>query len=385
MTVQAHTIGSRIQKATPERAEPTARAGRRPSLWFLISVVAPTLLAIVYFGALAADRYESEAYFVVRDRKAVSLNALAGIAQAASVGHVSEDSILVRDYMTSRDAVRDIADETRLREVLGLPLLDVAWRFPAPFAGSTLEQLHWHLQRLISVRIDTSTGISTLKVQAFRGKDAERIAGALLKHAERLINRLHARSQRDALAAARLDVETSKEAALNAHQTLNDFRVRHSVVDPARIFEIVRETLLELSKESAFAAAQLGDIASASPGTSQVATLKARIAALDAQALAERTRLNAEHGSLIAEYERLVLEREFAESSYASAIAAMHAAQMDAQRQRLFLEVIGGPSAPDRHAYPHRLWGIAIAGLAGLCVFMIGALLAKNLRLHSGK
>lgn len=361
---------------------PAARKRSACSGWFIVSLGLPILLSILYFGGLAANRYQAEANFVVRNSKTLSLGAIAGMSQTASVSQVTEDAKVVREYMMSRDVVNDIKTVTNLRDALGLPTLDLIWRFPPLFFSSSDEHLYRHLRRLVSIEIDSTNGISTLKVQAFRAEDARQIAKEMLAHSERLLNRLNQRGLRDALATARLNVEATRAAALQAHKALNDFRLRNIVVDPTRIFQIAHETLLELAKASALAAAQLDDLYSISPGAPQIASLKSRIAALDAQAFMERKRLTAENSRIISDYERLVLEREFAESSYVSAIAAMRAAQFDTSRQHLFLEVINGPAVSDLPAYPHRLWGISAVCFISLCIYGIGMYLDGNLRMH---
>jgi capsular polysaccharide transport system permease protein len=72
----------------------------------------------------------------------------------------------------------------------------------------------------------------------------------------------------------------------------------------------------------------------------------------------------------IAEYERLMLEREFAERTFVSALNSLEAARVDAQRQRLYLERISSPNVPDYAAYPYRL------------IFILGTLLLSGTAYH---
>ena len=100
------------------------RARRRSSTLarVVLLIVLPTLLSGFYFGLIAADRYVSEARFVVRKPS----NPVRGSAQTLSIddapkGLGGDDSYVVRDFLNSRDALDLLLDKTDFRA-------EVAWR-----------------------------------------------------------------------------------------------------------------------------------------------------------------------------------------------------------------------------------------------------------------
>jgi hypothetical protein len=79
---------------------------------------------------------------------------------------------------------------------------DPLWQFPNLFTSDSHEGLFSHYERLVSADFDSTTGVSTLKVQAFSPEDARRLTKALLDDAEALVNRLNERARRDAISIA---------------------------------------------------------------------------------------------------------------------------------------------------------------------------------------
>ncbi len=85
---------------------------------------------------------------------------------------------------------------------------------------------------------------------------------------------------------------------------------------------------------------------------------------------------------LIADYERLVLEREFADRTLASALASLESARSEAQRQQLYLERVVEPHASDYPTQPKRIMWIAISIALSFAAYTILRTLLDNVREH---
>lgn len=362
------------------------RAWLRANLGLVLVVYLPTLLAAVYFGLVAADRYESQATFVVRSPSGASVSQLATLVQGTGIVTSAEDAYVVGAYMQSRDAMRQLVAGAGLREILQRPEADIAWWYPLPFADATEENLYRHYLRFVAVSYDKTTGISTLRVQGFRPADARRFADALLRDSEALINRLNERARGDAVATAEAQVADAKRRALDAQQRMTEFRNREAVIDPTRVSTSVLETITRLSLEAAQLKAQVTEMTKASPDSPQINSLRIRVAALESQIDRERAQLAGSDASLaprIAEYERLMLEREFAERAFSAALTALETARLDAQRQRLFLERVASPHVPDYAKYPYRLlWILAVLAVSFM-LYRIGRTLVVDAWQHA--
>ena len=110
-------------------AEAIARYLGSLNLWFWAIVGLPTLIAGVYFFAIASDLYSSEVKFIVRGPPKATVNALSAMLSSAGSA-VSEDTFAVHEYVMSRDAVRRLEREVDLRGLLSRPEGDPITRFP---------------------------------------------------------------------------------------------------------------------------------------------------------------------------------------------------------------------------------------------------------------
>lgn len=370
----------------PETAQSARRRGPK-SVWsLLLLVVMPTLLAVSYFWLLAADRYQSEARFILRmpGRTAASI-ALANLAPNMGITRSTDDGYIVQEFLESRDAMAWLNRNSRLREAYALPRWDFIWRFPNPLASDTEEGLYRHYQRMISAGFDSSTGVNVLKVQAFSPVDAKRLSIALLDAAEALVNRLNERSRRDAIGLAEAETERMRQRTLAAQAALTAFREREQLLDPGQATLAVLETIATLSQEAAKLSVELGALSKGSPNGPQVAPLRARRASLEEQIAIQRQKLAGDAQSIaprIVEYERLMLEREFAEKALLAAMTSVEMARMEALRQQVYLERIAVPGEPDYPAYPWRVvWCLSILA-AGFVAWRIWRIVAEDTLRH---
>jgi capsular polysaccharide transport system permease protein len=366
-------LGASAEAGAERNLPSSPRVGS--GVWLkLLTLVVPTVLAVLYFGLLAANRYESEVKFVVRTPLSSAAGQLTSLMQGSNIVRSADDAYVVHAYIKSRTALRDLLADIKVQEVLAGPGLDVVWWYPLPILGGSEERLHRHFLRFIDVHFDLTTGISTLKVQAFQPNDATRIARALLANAERLINKLNTRVMQDALEIAHREVELSKTTAVDKQLEMTDFRTRWALVDPVKTSGSAHEVITKLSLEAAHVRAQAFELKKTSPQSAQIPTLMVRISALEEQIRAAQRQLVGEDGSLaprLAEYERYLLFREFAERSFLSAMTALEMARADAQRQKLYLDLISAPLPADHHKYPYRLLSIGLVILLGFAFHTI--------------
>lgn len=383
-----------LQPIAPELPPPRRSALER--LWlslkenrhYLYLVVCPAIVAACYYGFLAADRYETEARFVVRSPSMAATNQLASLMQGQSaIVRSTDEAYIVHAYLESRDAVRQLAATMDLEKVIARSGGDVLWWYPGLLRRRTGERLWRHFQRFLTIEFDSSTGITTIRVLAFAPEDAQTLARTLLSNAEALINRLSERAKQEALQTAQGEVERSRQLARAVVEKMTEFRRRHSLIDPGRASASALRTITELAVLVARTNAELSELQRGSPNSPQAAVLRLRIAALDEQIKKERTALAGADTSLaplIADYEGLLLEREFAEKAFASAQAALDIARVETERQRLFLEQISTPSLPDYAAYPYRLLNSLLCFMALHFLFIIGHRLAVDAKSHAG-
>jgi BexC/CtrB/KpsE family polysaccharide export inner-membrane protein len=361
-------------------------AGRAPWL-FIAIVVAPTLLVTLYYLFVAAPLYVSEARFVVRSRNQTQPAALGSLLQGVGVALApgETDAYEVHEYMVSRDAAHDLTHAHDLRELLARPEADVLARFPRPFEGQSFENLYRSYRRFVTVGYDSQTGISTLRVEAFRPGDARDIAAALLDGGEALVNRLNDRAAADAVAQAQRQVLEAETHAVEAEGNLTAFRNAERLIDPQRSSISGIDLLGKLEAQLASMRAERAGLAASAPESPQLPVLDRRIAAFAAQLESERTRIAGEADSLapkVGEYERLTLARDLAVKSVETAVGALEAARLEARRKQLYLERVVSPDLPDKAERPQRLLTILKVLVTTLLAYAIVSLVVAGLREH---
>lgn len=357
------------------------------NLWFWGLVGVPTLLAGVYFFGIASDLYLSEVKFVVRGPSKAPASMMSALLSSAAGSSATEDTFAVHEYLMSRDAVRRLEQEDNLREVLARPEGDLLTRFPGYFFWrKDFEALYKAYSHFVNVEIDATTGVSTLDVKAYRPEDAQRIARALLKFSEELVNALNQRARHDALAAFKGEVANQEAHIAKIQAQLTAYRVQQKMLDPKTASAGPIELMAQMNAQLASSKGQLAEIARNAPNSPQVRLIKTRIASLEKLINEERTKITGTDNSVasaLGEYERLDVQRLLAEKTLASAFTSLEAARLEAQRQQLYLETISQPNLADYPLYPRRLVSFATVVMTCLLTYGIAWLLVVSVREHA--
>jgi capsular polysaccharide transport system permease protein len=357
------------------------------NIWFWAIVGVPTLVAAVYYFGIAAPQYMSEAEFVVRGPGAQKpvMGGVVGLLQGASSGG-QDDAMMVQAFMMSRDAVADLDRHHDLRAILGRPESDFVSRFPGIDRHSDFEALYKAYSRFVQVDFSQTTNVSTLQVKAYRPEDAQKLAKALLVASERLINQLNERARQDAVGSFQSEVDQTQKHIAAIQAQLTAYRIREQMLDPKSAAEGPLKLLGELSAKRAAAQAQLTDALNNAPHSPQIPVIRTSIASLDTLIAEERSKITGDSGSVAAAqtgYEQLDVAQKLAEKQLASAYISLEAAQLDAQRQQLYLETIAQPNLPDFPLYPKRIVSFSMVLATCLLAYGIAWLLVASVREHA--
>jgi BexC/CtrB/KpsE family polysaccharide export inner-membrane protein len=370
-----------------ERLLGTSRAERVRALpWpFLLVVGLPTLLAAIYFLLIASPRYVSEARFIVRAPNQAQPSSLGVTLQSAGLAPTQTDAFAVHDYIRSRDGLAELNRRFDVAQMLGGRGGDLFSRYPRPWESRSREGRHKGFQRFVTVGYDSTTGISILRVEAFRSADAQALAEGLLQGGEGLINRLNRRAAADAVAEAERTQVEAQTALATAQARLTAFRNRERFIDPQRAATESAQLIGQLSATVAGLRAERAQLAAEAPQSPQLPSLDNRINAYEGQIAAERAKVAGNAGSLaprVGAYEDLVLARELADRQAGEADAGLIEARQDARRQRLYLERIVNPGRPDQAMEPRRWLSILTVLITMLLIYGIGWLVRAGVREH---
>ena len=153
-------------------------------------------------------------------------------------------------------------------------------RFGGPFQKDSFEHLYKYYLKKVAVEYETSSSITTLRVQAFTPADAERINAELLKQSEALVNRLNVRGRQDLIAYAQSEVDEAKEKSRTAALALSAYRNTEGVVDPEKQATVQLQMISKLQDELIAARTQLLQLQVFTPDNPQIPVLRTRIKGL---------------------------------------------------------------------------------------------------------
>ncbi|NJO23254.1 MAG: capsule biosynthesis protein [Sphingomonadales bacterium] len=376
----------------PARTRPQRRR-RSVMAWTLALFVAvPTILATFYFGLIASDQYVVEMRFAVKNTNQSQstdvLGLFAGIPAATSA---VTDSYIVIDHMMSRELLDKLEEKIGIRAIYSRPEVDYLSRFDN---SESSEEFVKYWRKMVKASFDGASQIVAVDVKAFTREDAKLVAENILLLSEDLVNDLSARARADAVKHAQQEVKRMEDRLRVNRTALRSFRDTEQEFDPAKKVESRYVILGKLEEEVTSRKARLSNLRSFMGAEApSVKVLLSEIAGLERQLEEERAKLGRAElgkggttqsiGGLAANYEELVVDREFAEKSYLSALASLERARIEADRQQRYLAAFVRPTLPQEALYPKRILAIcAVLGIS-LVLWALGVLITYAVRDHA--
>ncbi|APV50839.1 hypothetical protein BWI17_14775 [Betaproteobacteria bacterium GR16-43] len=352
---------------------------------FLLIVVVPTALALLYFGLIASDTYVSESRFVIRSPQRQSSAGLMGaLLQGSAFSRAQDDSYSVHDFMLSRDALHELDEKLGVIKAYS-DAGDFVGRFPGLDWDRSFEAFHRYWQKKATVDFDPNSSITVLRVRAFKAADAQKINDMLLTMGERLVNQLNERSRRDLVSFADREVKLAEDKVKDAALAMSSFRGRQAVYEPDRQAALQLQGVAKIQEELLATETQIAQLRRLSPSNPQIPGLISKAETLRGAIAAENAKVTGS-GSLSArapDFQKLALEKEFADRQLATALAASETARSEALRKQLYLERLVRPNLPDESVEPRRLRLIFTVFVLSLAAWGVVSLLVASVREHA--
>ncbi|WP_321884425.1 hypothetical protein [Paraburkholderia bannensis] len=347
---------------------------KRVNRLFLITVVIPTCVALIYFGLIASDEYTSVSSFLVRSPQQSSGASLGGLLKG--VGGFSQsqgDAFTVQKYILSRDAMTVLNQEQHIKSAFQSPSIDFFNRFSTLSFNDSLEEFYlYYGKNIVGATVDADSSIVTLSTRAYDARLSRDMNKRLLELSEHIVNQMNLRARADLINTAQHDVDVATENDRVATLALARYRNSAGVIDPERQSNIPLQQVGKLQDDLIATRVQIAQMERLSPENPGLPTLRDRATLLQ-QAIDQVSQrvAGAQGGSLAskaAEFQRLTLEKDVADKILAGAITLLDQARVEAERKQLYLERISEPSLPDHAMSPRR-------GRSILATFMLGLIL----------
>lgn len=355
-------------------------------LLFVLCVLIPSVLAIVYFSFMASDIYTSESSFIIRSpERQSSSGGLSMILRSAGFSRAQDDSYAVETFISSRDALNQLQSSLAVKEKFSSNNIDYFNRFGTSLSGASFESLYKYYQNKVIIKTDAATAISKLTVKAYSAESAYKINEKLLRLSETLVNNINNNARKDLITFAETEMKAAAEQANAATQALTHYRNRNRVFNPEGQSTQVLAQITKLQDQLVQAKLQLAQIQSVAPDNSQIQPLQIQIKVLEKEIQSQKSNVVGDKESFTAQsgnFQRLMLKKELADKQLIAAMTSLEQARNDAVRKQLYLERVAQPSLPDAALEPKRLKGIIATILLGLIIWGILSMLLAGAREH---
>lgn len=351
--------GAEARTARPSK--PKARHWAA-GLSFLTIVLAPSVATVGYLYTLAADQYASRVAFSIRGNENTGpISFLGALSQTVTVG--GTDAEIVYDFVRSQQMVEAAMTALPLQEIYNLPERDIVFRLGD---DRPIEDVIDYWNWMTSVSFDGGSGIVHFEARAFDPESARAIAGFVLDESTRIVNEISAQAREDAVAVARGVLTQAEDRLRDIRRDIRAFRNVEQELDPTENARAALGLMATLSQQRAEAQVALDSYLSlVGPRGPRLPALRQRIESLEQRIAEERQRLGAGldgegtadarlFSDLMGDYEELMVELEFAQNAYVSALSSFEQAQVEARRQTRFLSPHIRPTLSVEAAYPQR-------------------------------
>ncbi|WP_407522413.1 capsule biosynthesis protein [Methylobacterium oryzisoli] len=355
-------------------------------LLFLGVFVLPALVGAAFFGLYLSDRYVTEAHFAIRPAiGGADKSTRDGVGTSSGVPKemITQDTLIVAEYIRSRPMVEAIERQLPLRQIFSRDSIDYVSRFDPE---KPIEKLVKYWNKRVSVKLEGTSGIVAVSVDAFDAQESFAIMQAILAESERMVNDLTARMRRDALSESERELQRAEERLSQLQVAVRDLRNRDGVLDAQKTNEANVKMVAEVRAQRINLAVKLALLQrDLREDSRSIQDLKAQIAQLDAtitRVEREATTQDADQRRVLADaltrFEQLEVERKNAQTFYGLVVTARERARMIADRQIEFFSMVVQPVVAESAEQPRRLLWTCLT-VAGAALSFGGAVMLRKL------
>ncbi|WP_370307121.1 hypothetical protein [Sinimarinibacterium flocculans] len=348
---------------------------------YLVVVVVPSLLALAYLGIVATDGYVSRAQVMIEhDNSAAAAAAEITLGMLSIGGQRSKvDALVVETFMRSRTMLEHLDSTLDLRGHFSAPDVDLISRLDAD--ASREDFLDYYRDRLVTA-VDDNTYVLSIEFVAHDAEYARKVTDELVRRAEQFVNEISHHLARQQLEFVSAEVDRAHERLRGASRALISLQREYAIFSPQAETQATGTIVGGLLQELAAARTERNALlAYLNPKAAEVATVTARIEALERQVADERARLVGSDdpglNDVMLAYQDAEVELTLASEIYKTALATLEATRLDAARKVKYLVSLSAPSLPDSVERPRTLyWAFTLFVVLNLAYFVMSLIIA---------
>jgi capsular polysaccharide transport system permease protein len=354
---------------------------KRSWLWL---VVVRFLMASLYFGLIASDRYVSQAKVIVKqaDNSVGNEFNLPLLGVGASSGML--DAKLVREFILSLDMLQYLDATISLRKHYENENADVLSRL---WENDTQEGFLNYYRSHVTVVYDEQSAVLKISAQGFAPEFSQKIVETLLKHSEDYINEISHRLAKEQVGFVETELARAAEHLRQSKKEILKFQEQYELFSPTEEGGAKLQVVNELEAQLTQMEADLNNLQSYMNDTApEILALKAKIGAVMNQLMVEREKLvgkgNLNFGDVTAKYADLQLDLEFATDLYKTSLLSLEQARIEAYRKLKHLVVVDSPSLAEEPELPRRLYNLASILIILLLLYGVFKIALATIREH---
>lgn len=362
-------------------------AGALRRRWLLAALIAANVLAALYWGLLASDRYLAETRVVIQ-RTESRPAAPDGLLSLMSNGAENRDLLLLRERLLSVDMMRLLDEKLALRRHYSDTRRDLLSRHYS--ATSPDERFYGHYRQRVDVVFDDYSHVLVIKAQAYAPEMARAIAQTLADAGERYMNQLDNKLAAEQGAFIEKQVASIGARMQAAREALLAFQNANGLVSPTATADSISQLVARLESErGALDASRRTMSLYLTPSAPDMVKIASQIAALQRQIDIERARLASNTGQrgqqlnrLVERQERLQADATFAADLYKTALVALERSRIESIRKVKSVAVVQSAHLPQSPTHPRRLYNLLVFSLVSILIAGVVYLLGAIVREH---
>ncbi|MEM6465837.1 MAG: capsule biosynthesis protein [Pseudomonadota bacterium] len=384
----AMTVAQREIEIDRIRLELVRRRRKRLMLLWVkmfFFVFVPTALVAYYYYYKATPMYRTQSAFVIQTNTSGGggSGGIGGILSGTGFA-TSQDSIVVQDYLLSKEAFLRIDEDLAYSAHFQDPGIDDIQRLAA---DASLDQSYDVYRRNVTIGYDPTEGVIRMEVTARTPEQSQTFAEALVTYAEERVDGLSQEARGDRVKDAEARYLEAEADMLTAQQRVLDLQQQRGVLSAdAEItsqLAIINSLEVELESRRLSLAEQLDNTR---PSAARVSALEREIDRLETRIAQLRAGMVTTDDNSVP-IARISAELQVAETELVTrqallqqALQAVEAAQTEADKQVRYLSMGVAPIAPQDPSSPAKFSNTALAFLLFAGVYVVMSLTVSILR-----
>lgn len=352
----------------------------------ILVVIVPWFFYAFYLVLLASPQYESTSKLIVKSTNTgAAFDPASLLLPAVSGSAVNNESLLVQAFIESNDMLLYLDRTLVISEHYTSADADFFSRLSS---GYSKEDLLDFYRDHVTVEVDSTSSIITLKTRAYSPDTAQDINNQLVDRAENFINEINNQVAESRLEFAQSEHDIVEKKLQNAKSELLAFQSQYSVLDPTAEGAAFQQITFSLESSLAQKKAELAALrASMSDNAPEVLSVQREIAALESQIISEKQRIT-DNGSSselsvseqMANYSNLQVQLELAIQAYSASLITLEKARVETYEQLQHLVTVESPTLPEDNAYPEVIYDLTVFGVFAFLLYGIGRIVIATIR-----